>query len=88
MEYKIIVKDGYNAITNLYLESRLGKTGDLLLLDDFIRMLPAKARELDAGCGAGIPVTQILSVYRDIEEVFTGSVRTGVIMAQNPTRRC
>ena len=66
MEAKKTVKDGYDAIAYQYLASRTQKTTDLQLLDEFIRKQPAKARVLDAGCGAGIPVTQILSAYFEV----------------------
>jgi len=69
MEHKRTVKDGYNAIANLYLESRTQKTMKIQLLDEFIRKLPAKARVLDAGCGAGLPVAKILSEYFDVTGV-------------------
>lgn len=61
MEHKKIVKDGYNAIADQYLEARTKKSGDMALLDDFMHRLPIKAHVLDAGCGSGVPVAQILS---------------------------
>lgn len=60
MEHKKIVKDGYNAIANQYLEARTKKSADMLLLDKFIQELPENARVLDAGCGAGVPVSKAL----------------------------
>lgn len=69
MGYKKTVRDGYNAIATEYLASRTKKSADLQLLDEFRRKLPAKARVLDAGCGAGLPVTRYLSEKFDVTGV-------------------
>jgi ubiquinone/menaquinone biosynthesis C-methylase UbiE len=61
MDYKKTVKAGYNKIANRYLEERTRDSEDIRLLDELIIKLPAQASVLDAGCGAGIPVAQILS---------------------------
>jgi len=39
------------------------------LLDDLIERLPANAKVLDAGCGAGIPISQMLSEHFDVTGV-------------------
>jgi 2-polyprenyl-3-methyl-5-hydroxy-6-metoxy-1,4-benzoquinol methylase len=75
MEPKKTVKKSYDAIANLYLESRSGKTADLLVLDEFIRNLPGEARVLDAGCGAGIPVSKSLSDHFDVTGVDFSEVQ-------------
>jgi ubiquinone/menaquinone biosynthesis C-methylase UbiE len=69
MEHKKTVREGYNAIAIQYLEARTKKSADMLLLDDFMQKLPAKARVLDAGCGAGIPVAKTLSERFDVTGV-------------------
>jgi SAM-dependent methyltransferase len=61
MDFKKTVKDGYNAIARRYLDERTRDSEDVLLLDEFMGRLPADAQVLDAGCGAGIPVSLILS---------------------------
>lgn len=61
MDHKRTVKEGYNAIAEKYLAERTRDSEDVRLLDDFMGRLPAKARVLDAGCGAGLPVAQRLS---------------------------
>ncbi|MGE5373705.1 MAG: class I SAM-dependent methyltransferase [Bacteroidota bacterium] len=61
MEFKHLVKTGYNKIAEEYLASRTRNSEDIRLLDDLIYRLPRNAIVLDAGCGAGIPVTRILS---------------------------
>jgi len=63
MEHKKTVKDGYNAIADQYLASRMKKSADMALLNDFIQRLPVKASVLDAGCGSGVPVVQTLSKH-------------------------
>lgn len=69
MGHKETVRDGYNAIANQYLETRTKKSSDVVLLDDFSKHLPADAKVLDAGCGAGVPVAKILSERFDVTGV-------------------
>lgn len=61
MDFKKTVKEGYNAIAERYLAGRTRGSQDVRLLDEFIRRLPVDANVLDAGCGAGIPIGQMLS---------------------------
>jgi SAM-dependent methyltransferase len=69
MDYKETVRAGYNAIADRYLEERRRDSADINLLDDFIARLPARAHILDAGCGAGVPVAQILSTHFNVTGV-------------------
>jgi len=66
MDHKKTVQAGYNAIADEYLETRTKKSVDIILLDDFIQYLPVRARVLEAGCGAGVPVARILSEHFDV----------------------
>ncbi len=61
MDYKEIVKAGYNSIANRYLAERTRDSADVHMLDDFIKRLPMNASVLAAGCGAGVPIAQMLS---------------------------
>lgn len=61
MDFKKTVKEGYNTIADRYLAERSRDSEDVRLLDDFIARLPTYAMVLDAGCGAGIPISQRLS---------------------------
>lgn len=61
MDYKETVNAGYNAIANRYFSTRTRDSEDVRLLDELITCLPENAKGLDAGCGAGIPISQILS---------------------------
>jgi len=63
MDFKKTVKEGYNIIAARYLAERTRDSEDVRLLDDFIARLPANANVLDAGCGAGIPISQMLSKH-------------------------
>ena len=69
MDFKKTVKEGYNAIAARYLAGRTRDSEDVRLLDDFIERLPANAIVLDAGCGAGIPISQRLSEHFDVTGV-------------------
>ena len=61
MDYKKIVKAGYNSIADQYLAERTRDSEDVRLLNDFIDLLAPKSKVLDAGCGAGIPISRTLS---------------------------
>jgi SAM-dependent methyltransferase len=61
MNFRKTVKEGYNAIANRYLAERTRDSEDVRLLNDFMERLPVSAIVLDAGCGAGIPISQKLS---------------------------
>lgn len=69
MGFKKTVKEGYNAIADRYLAERTRDSEDVRLLSEFVERLPAAARVLDAGCGAGIPISQILSERFDVTGV-------------------
>lgn len=61
MDFRKTVKEGYNIIAARYLAGRSRDSQDVHLLDEFMEKLPANAQVLDAGCGAGIPISQMLS---------------------------
>ena len=59
-DWKQVVRAGYNSIAQEYLKLRSETSADVMLLDDLLERLPMGARVLDAGCGAGVPVTLVL----------------------------
>jgi ubiquinone/menaquinone biosynthesis C-methylase UbiE len=61
MDFKKTVKEGYNAIADRYLAERTRGSEDVRLLSEFMEQLPANAKVLDAGCGSGVPISQMLS---------------------------
>src|SRR5918996_462484 len=63
MDFKKTVKEGYNAIADRYLAERTRDSEDVRLLDELIERLPRNANVLDAGCGAGVPISQMLSEH-------------------------
>jgi len=66
MNYKETVKSGYNQIADRYLAERGTDGEDIHLLNDFIDLLAPKSKVLDAGCGAGVPVAQMLAEYFEV----------------------
>lgn len=74
MDTKKMVKEGYNAIAVKYLTARLEDSEDMQLLKELVCRLPRGAKILDAGCGAGVPVTKFLSQFFEV---------TGVDFAEN-----
>ena len=60
MDFKKTVKEGYNAIADRYLAERTRDSEDVRLLNELMERLPADAKVLDAGCGAGIPISRML----------------------------
>ena len=69
MDNKETVKAGYNAIAAKYVATRNENSEDVQLLQELVQRLPEKARILDAGCGAGVPVTKYLSRFYDVTGV-------------------
>ncbi|HEX5166465.1 MAG TPA: methyltransferase domain-containing protein [Thermomicrobiales bacterium] len=61
MNSKRIVQDGYDILAETYLRVRSNDREDVRLLAELAQRLPDGAKVLDAGCGAGVPVAQILS---------------------------
>jgi len=61
MDPSRIVRSGYDAIADRYLNARLRGIDQLPLLGDFVRATPKGATVLDAGCGAGHPITAHLT---------------------------
>jgi 2-polyprenyl-3-methyl-5-hydroxy-6-metoxy-1,4-benzoquinol methylase len=61
MDFKGIVKNGYNQIASAYLAHRTADSEDVLLLHDFMDLLSPDAKVLDGGCGAGIPISKMLA---------------------------
>jgi SAM-dependent methyltransferase len=56
-----VVRSGYDAVAARYLEARLRGVSELPLVEELFRRVPAGRLVLDAGCGAGIPLTSGLA---------------------------
>ena len=56
-----LVRQGYNKIAAGYLAARSNGRPDPPILGRFSSLLPAHSLVLDAGCGAGVPVTTFLA---------------------------
>ena len=69
MDFKETVKAGYNQIADRYLAQRTADSEDVRLLDDFIELLSPHAKVLDAGCGAGFPISSSLADLFDVTGV-------------------
>ena len=52
-----LVQAGYNAVAEAYLRQRTQDSADVKALARLLAVLPSGARVLDAGCGAGLPIT-------------------------------
>ncbi len=63
-DYKRLVIDGYDACAASYNSARATETADELA--PLITLLPERARVLDLGCGAGVPVARALSARYDV----------------------
>jgi SAM-dependent methyltransferase len=69
MDHKKMVREGYNRLVEAYLAERGREGDDLRMLDEFIPRLPRGAKVLDAGCGAGEPVTKRLVEFFQVTGV-------------------
>jgi ubiquinone/menaquinone biosynthesis C-methylase UbiE len=56
-----VVRRGYDHVADAYLAARPGASADVGLLRELLSRLGPRGRVLDAGCGAGVPVTQVLT---------------------------
>ena len=61
MDFSDTVRAGYNRIVEPYLAQRDADTPDVRLLARLIARLTPGASVLDAGCGAGVPITHHLA---------------------------
>jgi len=61
-----LVRRGYNRIASEYLAARSNGYPDPPVLAQFSSLLPSNALVLDAGCGAGVPVTQFLAQHHRV----------------------
>jgi SAM-dependent methyltransferase len=61
-----IVRQGYDRIAARYLHSRAAASPEVPLLAQLTSRLPLDAPVLDAGCGAGVPVTRALARRYDV----------------------
>lgn len=66
MNHKETVRSGYNLLADRYLAERDRDADNVRLLVDFIELLAPRSRVLDAGCGAGIPITQMLAEHFEV----------------------
>jgi ubiquinone/menaquinone biosynthesis C-methylase UbiE len=69
MDHSQVVREGYDAIVERYLAMRPRDTADVLLLDKLIASVPKDGTVLDAGCGAGVPITELLVNHFDVTGV-------------------
>ncbi len=67
IDYKDLVRRGYDACAAGYAAARRGETNPELAL--IIDRLPPDARVLDLGCGAGVPVAQTLARHAHVTGV-------------------
>jgi SAM-dependent methyltransferase len=61
MNESATVRAGYEQIAPAYLGARGRDTADVRALARLLERLPADALVLDAGCGAGVPITALLA---------------------------
>jgi SAM-dependent methyltransferase len=87
MDYKNLVKTGYDRVANEYLAARTRSPEQLRLLDDLAGRLPKNAIILDAGCGAGLPVTQILSTRFEVTGVDFSEAQIELARTNVPNAR-
>lgn len=75
MNPKEIVATGYNQITQSYLQlvEAMGMEVREKYLNLLINLLPANSQVLELGCGAGIPMTQILSEHFQVTGIDISS---------------
>jgi SAM-dependent methyltransferase len=84
MDFRETVRKGYDAIAERYLAGRRRDSEDVRLLGEFMQRLPAGAQVLDAGCGAGVPVSQMLSERFELIGVDFSEAQIGLARKHVP----
>jgi SAM-dependent methyltransferase len=84
---KAQVRESYNRIAGAYLSSRCPDGPDVALLNDLVVRLPARARVLDAGCGAGVPIARQLAARANVVGVDFAEVHLDLARHHVPTGR-
>ena len=85
MDPRTQVRESYNRIAAAYLSSRRRDSPDVALLDDLVTRLPPRARVLDAGCGAGVPIAQQLATRARVVGVDFAEVQLSLAKHHVPT---
>jgi len=85
MDPRAQVRESYNRIGAAYLSSRRRDSPDVALLDELVARLPPRARVLDAGCGASIPIAQKLATRADVVGVDFAEAQLGLARRHVPT---
>lgn len=65
-DHLLTVRDGYDDVADAYAEHRSQEGAGTDLVRSFAGDLPDGARVLDAGCGGGLPATDLLSERHDV----------------------
>ena len=60
-QWRDVVRDGYDEVAAVYLADRTLDGADVAALAELVERLDVGARVLDAGCGAGVPVSRVLT---------------------------
>jgi SAM-dependent methyltransferase len=87
MHGKDIVRTGYDALAAEYTASRREDSEDVRLLPELAWRLPEGAKVLDAGCGAGVPVTRILARSFDVTGVDFSEAQLALARKNVPQAR-
>jgi SAM-dependent methyltransferase len=67
VDYKELVREGYNRCAELYAAARRGDDGDQL--ESLLQLLPRGSSVLDLGCGAGVPIARRLAAWHRVTGV-------------------
>ncbi|SFS01536.1 Ubiquinone/menaquinone biosynthesis C-methylase UbiE [Halomicrobium zhouii] len=66
MDQRDVVREGYDAIAETYVQERRGEGREREIAAELAASLPDGSRVLDAGCGAGRPATETLAAAHDV----------------------
>lgn len=82
-----LVRRGYDAIASAYLASRRADGADVRLLEELALLLEPGARVLDAGCGAGTPVTRMLASRFEVTGIDLSGTQVELARRAVPSAR-
>lgn len=82
LDYRILVRDGYDACAADFNQHRLGAPSEALT--PLLARLRPGAHVLDLGCGTGVPIARALSTAHDVVGVDISSAQIALARQQAP----
>lgn len=87
IDYKKLVRDGYNACANALAAASTPEEGPPAALDLLLSRLSRDAKVVDLGCGSGLPVARALAAHHRVTGVDFSSAQIRLARENVPSAR-